>query len=111
MDWLEANLCVDYAKVYAIGFSNGATFTYAVSAALSTRITAFVANSGTPHPGYEAAPTVAQSAMDIHGSNDRVHQFFGREDDFYRGVAGARKRESDSEVRGVDPRARCYELA
>ena len=47
----------------------------------------------------------------VHGSNDRVHQFFGREDDFYWGVAGARKRESDSEVRGVDPRARCYELA
>lgn len=72
LDWVEGHLCVDLAKVYAIGFSNGATFTYAVSAALSSRIVAFVANSGTPHPGYEVPPTSPQSAMDIHGVNDRT---------------------------------------
>ncbi len=70
LDWLEERLCVDLAKVFAVGFSNGATFTYAVSAALSGRISAFVANSGTPHPGFEHAPANVQSAMDIHGVND-----------------------------------------
>ena len=43
-----------------------------ISAALSSRIAAFVANSGTPHPGFETAPANAQSAMDIHGVNDNT---------------------------------------
>jgi poly(3-hydroxybutyrate) depolymerase len=72
LDWLEARLCLDLDKVYAVGFSNGATFTYAVSAALSTRIVAFVANSGTPHPGFEVAPERAQSVMDLHGTSDNT---------------------------------------
>ena len=70
LDWIETHLCVDLAKVFAVGFSNGATFTYTVSAALSHRISAFVANSGTPHPGYERSPTNVQSVMDIHAVDD-----------------------------------------
>lgn len=70
LDWLEVHFCVDLTKVFAVGFSNGATFTYAVSAALSARISAFVANSGTPHPGFEQAPANVQRALDIHGVND-----------------------------------------
>ena len=72
LDWLEARLCLDLERVYAVGFSNGATFTYSVCAALSDRISKCVTNGGTFHPGFEVAPETPQSIMHIHGSNDRI---------------------------------------
>ena len=72
LDWLEARLCLDLERVYAVGYSNGATFTYSVCAALSDRISKCVSNGGTFHPGFEVAPANPQSFMHIHGSNDRT---------------------------------------
>ena len=40
LDWMEENFCVDPSRVYATGFSNGATFVYALGQALAHRIAA-----------------------------------------------------------------------
>eukprot|EP01048_Picozoa_sp_COSAG05_P030373 COSAG05_NODE_10508_length_561_cov_25.748918_2_plen_95_part_01 len=73
LDELQAEFCIDPNRVYATGFSNGGTFTYAVGSALANRFRAIVPCSGTPMRGYATAPTAAgQSVMDIHGNIDNT---------------------------------------
>jgi hypothetical protein len=61
--------------VYATGYSNGATFTYAVGAALASRIAKIAPQSGSPMVGFATQPDsaargVAQDIIDIHGTQD-----------------------------------------
>ena len=73
LDELETEFCIDPARVYATGFSNGATFTYALGASLPQRIRAIAPSSGTPLLGFSSDPVAAgQSVLDIHGDFDNT---------------------------------------
>eukprot|EP01048_Picozoa_sp_COSAG05_P009508 COSAG05_NODE_787_length_7335_cov_30.078220_4_plen_321_part_00 len=71
LDWVEAHFCVNPSRVYAVGFSNGGTFVYALGQALPHRIAAIAPMSGTPMVGFEVAPALpGQSVIDVHGLLD-----------------------------------------
>ncbi len=79
LDDLEAHLCVDSARVFAAGISNGGGFVSLLSCRLPDRIAAFVVVSGAmypadnpPCPGVAAVPMV-----EFHGTGDPVIPYDG----------------------------------
>jgi poly(3-hydroxybutyrate) depolymerase len=76
LDWLEANLCVDPARIYATGHSNGGQFAWALASRLASgRLAAIAPSAGTPHTGFGEAPPPEigpVSVMDVHGINDNT---------------------------------------
>lgn len=76
LDWLEANLCVDPARIFALGYSNGGQFVWALPSRLASgRLAAIVPMAGTPHTGFGEGPFEASgpvSVMDVHGTNDVI---------------------------------------
>ena len=49
--------------LFATGYSNGGTFTWAVGAALADRLAAIVPLAGSPHPGFSPVPAAAISVL------------------------------------------------
>lgn len=72
LDWVEQRLCIDPARIYATGYSNGGQFVWQLGAQLSDRLAAVLPVMGTPHPGFALAPPTPQSVMVVHGTEDDV---------------------------------------
>lgn len=73
LDWLEEELCVDPARVFVTGHSNGGQFAWAVAARLANRIAATVPSAGTPHAAFGEGPVSRPvSVMDVHGKFDTI---------------------------------------
>ncbi|MBA4181590.1 MAG: hypothetical protein C0506_13450 [Anaerolinea sp.] len=70
LDTLERELCVDTARVYATGFSNGAFMSSRLACAMPERITA-IAVVGGVHYAPEGCPARVP-VMAIHGTSDSV---------------------------------------
>ena len=70
---LEATLCIDPARIYATGFSNGAFMASRLGCVMGDRIAAFAAVAGMEHSGEQCAAPVP--ALAIHGTNDAIVPF------------------------------------
>jgi polyhydroxybutyrate depolymerase len=69
LDHLDARLCVDDARVYATGMSNGAMLTYRLACELSARIAAIAPVAGSDMTE-SCAPTRPVPVMHVHGTDD-----------------------------------------
>jgi poly(3-hydroxybutyrate) depolymerase len=91
LDALEAQFCVDRARVYATGFSNGASLTGLLAcndtvggrfAALGAVGGAYYADGVLPEPRYGAGCTAAPGRvvpyLEIHGTEDRIVRYDGK---------------------------------
>ncbi len=75
---LQASLCIDPLRIYAMGFSNGGGMVNLLAAQLSGRIAAFASVSGSYYPvpgGYHIARPVP--LLEIHGTADKVVPYNG----------------------------------
>ena len=70
---LEATLCIDAARIYATGFSNGAFMASRLGCVMGDRIAAFAAVAGMEHSGEPCATPVP--ALAIHGTSDSLVPF------------------------------------
>lgn len=71
-DLMEAEFCIDTAREYHAGFSNGGMATFQMGASLSHRLAAIVPNAGAFHVGYVYSPARCLPVLDIHGTRDTV---------------------------------------
>ena len=69
LDHLEAELCVDTARVYSTGMSNGAIMSHRLACELASRIAAIAPVAGTDMTA-SCAPSRPVPVMQIHGSDD-----------------------------------------
>ena len=72
MDVLEDELCIDTAREYATGMSNGGMVAYQLGVALSHRIAAIVPVATTFPLGSLEAPDHPVALMHLHGTRDSV---------------------------------------
>jgi polyhydroxybutyrate depolymerase len=79
LDELEADLCVDLDRVYAIGMSNGAMFVHRLGCDLSRRFAAIAPVAGTIARGFNCAPPHSPkiSMINIYGTRDTAVPFDG----------------------------------
>lgn len=78
LDRLQAQLCVDPGRIYAMGFSNGGGMTNLLAVRMAGRIAAFASVSGSYYPvagGYHPARPVP--LLEIHGTGDTVVPYDG----------------------------------
>jgi polyhydroxybutyrate depolymerase len=75
---LQSQLCVDPARIYAAGFSNGGGFTAVLACRFADRIAAFASVSGEyyPQPG-GCHPARPVPILEIHGTADATVPFWG----------------------------------
>jgi polyhydroxybutyrate depolymerase len=82
LDRVERDYCVDTARVYATGVSNGGGFTAWMGCELSARFTAIAPVAG----GYRAIPDCDArrpvSVLEIHGTADNAVPYYGKPPDF-----------------------------
>ncbi len=76
IDDVGATLCIDPARVYVDGFSNGAFLTSLVACRLSDRVAAVAAVAGLLLPA-DCDPTRPVPVLAIHGTDDRHVSFDG----------------------------------
>jgi len=78
LDALEGAFCVDTARIYVTGFSNGGGMTALLACRLSDRIAAFAPVAGDFYavPG-GCDPGRPVPILDIHGTADRVVTYYG----------------------------------
>jgi polyhydroxybutyrate depolymerase len=75
---LQDTLCVDPARIYATGFSNGGGFVSVLACDLSSRIAAFVPVSGDYFPQPSGChPSRPVSVLEIHGAADSINPYNG----------------------------------
>jgi polyhydroxybutyrate depolymerase len=76
LDKIEADYCIDTARVYATGLSNGAFMTSLMACVRADRFAAFapVAGLTVPEP---CAPDRATPVMGFHGTNDQILKYNG----------------------------------
>jgi polyhydroxybutyrate depolymerase len=72
LDQLEAELCVDDARVYATGVSNGGSFVARIGCELSERIWAIAPVAGGYGVQPACRPSRPVSVLEIHGTDDRT---------------------------------------
>jgi polyhydroxybutyrate depolymerase len=74
IDSLSQTLNIDHQRVYATGFSNGATFVHRLACELSEKIAAIAAVAGTiaPKIGRNCSPQRPVAVLQIHGTADPV---------------------------------------
>ncbi|WP_327351147.1 alpha/beta hydrolase family esterase [Streptomyces sp. NBC_01304] len=82
LDELERTLCVDRARVYATGKSNGAGFTGLLACRRADRITAVapVAGAFYPDTGKNCRPSRPVPVIDFHGTGDATIPYLGDEE-------------------------------
>lgn len=81
LDELERDLCVDPARVYAAGKSNGGGFTGVLACRMSDRIAAFAPVSGAFYPqGGDCEPSRSVPILDFHGVADETIPYGGDEE-------------------------------
>lgn len=73
LDELTADLCIDQARVYVTGLSNGAAMTVTLACQLSDRIAAIAPVAGV----YSCPPTEPVSVIAFHGDADPAVPFEG----------------------------------
>ena len=87
LDKLQKDLCVNPARIYATGFSNGGGMSNYLACRLAGRIAAVVPIAGNyfdlPDGGCQPGRTVA--LLEIHGTADNVIAYNGRPDKDYPG--------------------------
>lgn len=67
LDTLESTLCIDAARIYATGFSNGAEMASQVACRLGDRIAAFAPVAGVVYQGCDGPPV---ALISLHGTSD-----------------------------------------
>jgi polyhydroxybutyrate depolymerase len=75
LDWVEGHLCVDTARVYSLGMSNGAQMSSALACQLSDRITAVAAVAGAEF--YNTCQGRPVPVIAFHGTKDPFVGFNG----------------------------------
>ncbi len=77
ISYLRQNLCIDSARVYAAGVSNGGGMAALAGCELSAQLSGFASVAG----GYDGQPRCrparAESVLEIHGTADQVAPYFG----------------------------------
>ncbi len=76
LDALESGLCVDSARVYATGISNGGFMSHKLACELSDRITAIAPVAGTIVT-FECEPSRPVPVFQFHGDDDRIVPYDG----------------------------------
>jgi polyhydroxybutyrate depolymerase len=71
LDHLEKSYCIDQARVFATGFSNGAYFSYLLACHMADRFAAVAPVSG-GQPGGECNPARAVPLLIHHGRQDQL---------------------------------------
>ncbi|GAA2982471.1 alpha/beta hydrolase family esterase [Actinokineospora diospyrosa] len=80
LDSLQATLCVDPNRIFAVGKSNGGGFVSLLACQLPQRIAAFGVVAGAFYPGTLSAcgnPTAPVPIIDFHGTADSVIAYTG----------------------------------
>ena len=77
LDRLGDTLCLDPARVYATGKSEGGGFTALLACRMSGRIAAFATVSGAFYPGTGCAAGPPVPLLDLHGTADPVIHYDG----------------------------------
>ena len=74
LDSLSQTLNIDRHRVYATGFSNGATFVHRLACELAAKIAAIAAVAGTiaPKIGQNCHPNMPVAVLQIHGTADPI---------------------------------------
>jgi polyhydroxybutyrate depolymerase len=77
--WLEENTCVDTAKVFSTGFSNGGFMTHRLACEASDVFAAFAPHSGLIEKTFAptCSPQYSRPILALHGTADGVVPFFG----------------------------------
>ncbi len=76
LDQLEADLCVDTARVYATGLSNGALLSSSIACAMADRVAAVAPVAGLFRPP-RCAPSRSVPVLAFHGTADAILLFNG----------------------------------
>jgi polyhydroxybutyrate depolymerase len=77
LDEIEANYCIDTGRVYAAGFSTGGEFVQRLGCDLPERFAAIAPVHGFLHIGFNCAPELPISTMNIWGITDRIIPYDG----------------------------------
>lgn len=78
LDALARDFCIDRARIYATGFSNGGAMTGRLACRLDDRIAAFAPVSGNFfEPDEGCHPHRPVPILEIHGTGDRVVTYYG----------------------------------
>jgi polyhydroxybutyrate depolymerase len=78
LDTVERDFCVDPARIYATGFSNGGAMTGRLACRMSDRIAAFAPVSGNFYePDEGCHPNRPVPMMEFHGTGDHVVSYYG----------------------------------
>ncbi|WP_147459968.1 alpha/beta hydrolase family esterase [Actinokineospora cianjurensis] len=77
LDHLQATLCVDPVRIFAVGKSNGGGFAALLACRLPLRIAAFGAVAGAFYPGTDCATPVEVPIIEFHGTADSVIAYTG----------------------------------
>lgn len=72
LDRLEREACIDRARVYSTGFSNGAFFSHVLACTHPERFAAIAPVSGGWFPSWECKPSRAVPVLIQHGRRDAV---------------------------------------
>jgi polyhydroxybutyrate depolymerase len=81
LDHLQATLCVDERRIYAVGFSSGGGFAGILAHRLSGRLAAFAAVAGYfPLPAREYPAGRPAPILEIHGTADSRVSYDGRQE-------------------------------
>ena len=78
LDTVEREFCVDPARIYATGFSNGGAMTGRLACRMSDRIAAFAPVSGNFYePDEGCHPNRPVPVLEFHGTGDRIVSYYG----------------------------------
>ncbi len=87
IDEISSQVCIDPARIYSTGMSNGGFFTSTVVCELSERIAAAVSVAGVTHHE-SCSPSRAVPYLAFHGTDDTVVLFNGGRESTLDGAAG-----------------------
>ncbi len=76
LDLVESSLCIDTARVFSMGLSNGGFFSTVLACELSDRIAAVATVAGITHPA-SCDPVRPVPVLHFHGTADNVVPFDG----------------------------------
>lgn len=75
----QSRFCIDPARIYATGFSNGGGMTATLACQLDGRIAAFASDSGSYFPLKDGrVPARPAPILEAHGTGDRTVPYLGR---------------------------------
>lgn len=86
IDDVGAQLCLDEARVYAVGFSNGGGMAHRLACQLSERIAAVGTQAGAYNDSLECAPQRGVPVIAIHGLLDPVVRYEGQDNGAFGGI-------------------------